>query len=127
MDMLEISAGSVTLQAQLYENETARQIYASLPILSSVNRWGDEIYFPIPVELDLAEDGRTEMKIGELAYWPPGKAMCIFWGPTPASHGSEPRAASEVNPFGQILGDASVLDTVGPGVDIRVRLWSGAG
>ncbi len=127
MDMLEISAGGVTLQAQLYENETARRIYASLPILSSVNRWGDEIYFSIPVELELADDARTEMKLGELAYWPPGKAMCIFWGPTPASLAGEPRAASDVNPFGQILGDASVLDALRSGADIRVRPWPGAG
>jgi hypothetical protein len=127
MDMLEIIAGSVMVRARLYENDTARQICANLPILSIANRWGEEIYFSIPLELELADDARVEMKIGELAYWPPGNAMCIFWGPTPVSKTNEPRAASEVNPFGQILGDASVLDAVGPGVDIRVRLWSGAG
>jgi hypothetical protein len=125
-EMLEITAGEVTLHARLYENETARQIYARLPILSSVNRWGEEIYFSIPLELELADDARVEMKIGELAYWPPGNAMCIFWGPTPASEGNEPRAASEVNPFGQVLGDASLLNGVDSGAEVRVRLWSGS-
>ena len=126
MDMLEIIAGGVTLQAQLYENETARQICGNLPILSIANRWGEEIYFSIPVELELAEDARAEMKIGELAYWPPGKAMCIFWGPTPASKANEPRAASDVNPFGQVLGDATLLNDVDSGAEVRVRLWSGS-
>ena len=127
MDKLEIKIGEVTLQAYLYENETARQICAILPILSTANRWGEEIYFSIPLELEPAIDARVEMKIGELAYWPPGKAMCIFWGPTPVSKANEPRAASDVNPFGQILGDASLLNDVDPGAEVRVRLLPGSG
>jgi hypothetical protein len=126
MELLEIIAGGVTVRARLYENDTARQICATLPILSIADRWGDEIYFSIPLELELADDARVEMKIGELAYWPPGNAMCIFWGPTPASEANEPRAASEVNPFGQVLGDASLLNDVDSGAEVRVRLWSGS-
>src|ERR1700704_1192101 len=99
--LVRISAGSVACTAVLHANSTARAIWNALPISGRANVWGDEIYFEIPV--DLAEDdGREEVAVGDLGYWPPGNALCIFWGPTPASHGSEPRAASPVNVFGRI-------------------------
>ncbi len=61
-------------------------------LLGAPETWGDEIYFAIPVSLK--EDGpRATVEVGDLGYWPPGRAFCIFFGPTPASRGDEVRAA----------------------------------
>jgi len=124
--VIDIHAGDIRLQATLYENQTARQILAALPIEGRAARWGDEIYFSIPVQLELAPDARDLIQAGELAYWPPGNAFCIFWGRTPASEGEEPRAASAVNPFGMITGDPARLAAVKSGEAIRITLGNPA-
>ena len=117
---VRISAGSVTCTASLSPNRTARAIWNALPIEGRANRWGDEIYFEIPV--DLAEDdGREEVELGDLAYWPPDNALCIFWGATPASRGLEPRAASAVNVFGRIDRGATDFGQVKSGTAVRVE------
>jgi hypothetical protein len=117
---VRISAGAVTCTATLNSTSTARAIWNALPIDGRANRWGDEIYFEIPV--DLAEDdGRDEVAVGDLAYWPPGNALCIFWGPTPASRGQEPRAASPVNVFGRIERGATDFAQVKSGTPVRVE------
>jgi hypothetical protein len=117
---VRITAGSVVCTATLLQNRTARAIWNALPIDRAANLWGDEIYFEIPV--DLAEDeGRAEVAVGDLAYWPPGNALCIFWGPTPASHGQEPRAASPVNVFGRIDRGAAEFGAVKSGTLVRVE------
>lgn len=118
---IRITAGDVSIEAELNDSATAEAIAEELPIKGSANRWGDEIYFSIPIDEDEADDARTEMAVGELAYWPPGNAFCIFWGRTPASEGDEPRAASNVNPIGMIAGDASVLAQVDSGAPIRIE------
>jgi len=119
--VIRILAGDVTAEAELNDSPTARKIAEALPLEGSANRWGDEIYFAIPVELDEAPDARTEMAVGELAYWPPGTAFCIFWGPTPASKGREPRAYSNVNPIGQVKTDPNTLAAVKDGDPIRIE------
>lgn len=115
-----IEAAGFSLEAELSENETGQAIYEALPIQGNVNRWGEEIYFEIPVKLPEASDARQEMNIGELGYWPVGHAFCIFFGPTPASQDQTPRAASNVNPFGRIDGDATVLTAVPSGATITL-------
>ena len=89
------------VDATLDDSPTAAAIRAALPLQGNVSRWGDELYFSIPVTVEEAPDARQDMAVGELGYWPVGAAFCIFWGPTPASTGSLPRAYSNVNPFGQ--------------------------
>lgn len=117
---IQIESGDITMQAELSQNDSAQRIYAALPIEGSVNRWGEEIYFSIPVDIPEAPDARQEMAVGELGYWPPGTAFCIFFGPTPASHDQTPRAASNVNPFGMIIGDATAFGSVGNGEKITL-------
>ena len=90
---------------------TAAAIWSALPLRGSANRWGDEVYFPIEVKLD-EENSREEVEVGSVAYWPPGNALCIFFGATPASLHGEPRAYSPVNVFAKILGDANVFKSV---------------
>jgi hypothetical protein len=120
MPQIVITAGDVTLRAELDDNPTARLVWDALPIDGRANVWGDEIYFGIPVEADLEPDARAEVTVGELAYWPAGRAFCIFFGPTPASTGEEPMAASPVNILGRVLGDATRLRGVGQGASVRI-------
>jgi hypothetical protein len=90
------------LLARLDDSATAAAITEALPLEGTVNRWGEEIYFAIPVHVGEALDARQDMAVGELGYWPMGTAFCIFFGPTPVSTGSAPRAYSNVNPFGRL-------------------------
>jgi hypothetical protein len=118
---IEIKAGGQSATAVLYDNETAEAIWDALPLIGQANRWGDEIYFEIPVTLARAADAREEVEPGELGYWPVGRAFCIFWGPTPASRGDEPRAYSPVNAFGRLEGDPAVFDAVAGGTQVRIE------
>ncbi len=104
--IIRVRAGSVEATAELGTTRTADAIWEALPIEGRANRWGDEIYFRIGLGLP-EEDAREVVEVGDLGYWPPGQAFCLFFGPTPASQGAEPRAASPVNVFGHIEGDAT--------------------
>jgi len=117
---IRITAGSVTAEAELNDSPTAQAIWGALPITARANRWGDEIYFRIPVHEEQADDARADMEVGELGYWPPGNAFCIFFGPTPVSHGDEPRAASPVNPIGRLLGEATIFRRVRDGESVTL-------
>jgi hypothetical protein len=109
---IKIRIGEAVLDAELNDSETARQIADVLPIEApSFNTWGDEIYFSIPVAAD-PDDAVETVALGDLGYWPPGRALCIFFGKTPVSEGNEIRPASPVNPIGQVIGDPAVLKTV---------------
>ncbi len=105
---IKIKVGDISVIAVLEDNETAKKIYDALPFDLPYNVWGDEIYFSIPVHLEL-EEGREIMEVGELAYWPPGHAFCIFYGKTPVSLDDRPKAASTVIPIGRVEGDATLL------------------
>jgi len=118
---ITITAGRVRLPATLNDSPSAQAVWKALPIEARANRWGEEIYFEINVQLDEAEDARAEMQVGELAYWPPGSAFCIFFGPTPVSRGQEPRAASNVNPLGAVDGDAAAFTAVHNGERVRLE------
>jgi len=99
--------------------KTGQAIWEALPFQASSNRWGEEIYFEIPVKIR-EENSQQDVEIGDLAYWPPGSAFCIFFGRTPVSKGDKPRAYSPVNVFGRILGDAKVFKKVRDGDPIRI-------
>jgi len=91
------------VEAELFDTPTGRAVYEALPLQRNVNRWGEEIYFEVPVHCELEENARAEVQVGDLAYWPNMPAFCIFFGPTPASTSDQPMAASPVNVFGRIL------------------------
>jgi hypothetical protein len=91
-----------------------------LPIEAGANVWGEEIYFSVAPRVGHAEDAREVVEMGALAYWPPGRAFCVFFGPTPASRGDEIRAASSVNVFGRVEGDPKILRGIHDGARIRV-------
>lgn len=106
---IKITAGSISLTAELDGTALAKTVAAKLPIETTPNKWGDEFYFEIPVQSDLDETATKKVKVGDIGFWPPGKAMAIFFGPTPMSSGAEPVPASAVCILGRITGDATLL------------------
>jgi hypothetical protein len=114
-----IKVNSIKVMAELNETKTADAIWKALPIKGKVNLWGDEIYFSIPVDIDL-ESGQDLVSNGDLGYWPPGSAFCIFFGLTPASQGDEIRPASAVTVFGKVTDDPSVFKQVASGREIII-------
>ena len=117
---ISIDAGGIQLTAALNDTRTATQLWDALPVEASANIWGDEIYFRIPVQAD--EDDAVEVvDMGAIAYWPPGQALCLFFGRTPASVGDEIRPASAVNVLGAIEGDATALKAASPGARVVVQ------
>jgi hypothetical protein len=117
---ITITAGSVTVRAELNETKTATAIWEALPIEVRGNTWGDEIYFTIPVKMK-TERGQETVALGDLGYWEPGSAFCIFYGPTPASFGDEIRPASPVTVVGRCLEDATAFREVGSGETVRLE------
>lgn len=118
MNRITITAGNVSLPAELNDSPTAKLIWDALPIEGRANRWGDEIYFEIPVKTDQEPDAREEVAVGELGYWPVGHAFCIFFGPTPVSTDDRPRAYSPVNIVGHVVGDATLFRSVKSGTKV---------
>ena len=117
---IKITAGGVSATAVLNETATAQAIWDALPITGRANTWGDEIYFSIPVKLG-TEKGQEVVGLGDLGYWSPGTAFCIFFGPTPMSRGSEIRPASPVTVFGRLEGDATAFRTVPGGARVTIE------
>ena len=99
--------------------KTVEAIRKVLPIKARVATWGDEIYFPIKAKAK-AENAQPVVDKGDIAYWPPGDSLCIFFGPTPASIGDEIRPASPVNVVGNILGDSTIFRKVKDGDEILI-------
>lgn len=122
MTRIVIEVGGLSLPAELNDSPTARQILEALPFEGKASIWGDEIYFQIKVWTLQAPDAREDVEVGELGYWPTGRAFCIFFGRTPASTGQRPRAYSPVNIVGRTLVDSSALRDVQEGDPIRVYL-----
>lgn len=116
---IRITAGNVTMDATLNETATASEIWDALPITARANIWGDEIYFAIPVHRD-EENAKATVGLGDLGYWPPGNAFCIFYGPTPMSRGDEIRPASPVNIVGKVVGDAKTFKQVSSGTKVTI-------
>lgn len=115
-----ITVDNIKIGAQLNDNKTAQKVWGALPIEGKVNTWGDEIYFSIPVNVEL-ENAKAVVSEGDLGYWPSGNAFCIFFGLTPASQGDEIRPASAVNVFGKIIGDSKVFKKVSSGAKIIIE------
>ncbi|MBM3239659.1 hypothetical protein FJZ31_25510 [Candidatus Poribacteria bacterium] len=114
---IKITAGGVSMEAELNDSKTAELIWSALPIKENGNTWGEEIYFSIPVTAK-SENPKEVVELGDIAYWPPGTAFCIFFGPTPASRGNEIRPASVVNVVGKLLGNPRDFKKVRSGTEV---------
>jgi hypothetical protein len=113
--------GNLTLLAELFDTACAKRIIESLPIETEPNEWGDEFYFEIPVTASLDETATSRVKIGDIGYWPPGRAVALFFGPTPMSAGPDPVPASAVNIVGKIVDDATLLKKATGAARIRIE------
>ena len=102
------------------EGEVAREIVQKLPIASTGMRWGEEIYFDVPVMMANTKPTR-EVKAGDIGYWPEGPSLCIFFGKTPASKGNEPRPASDVTLVGHTGAPLELLRSIAEGTPITVE------
>lgn len=119
---VRLRAGDVDLLADLRDSPTADALWDLLPVSSRAARWGDEFYFRIEAMLAEREpDARDRMEVGEIGFWVEGQAVAVFFGPTPASRGDEPRAIVPVNVIGRIRGDARGLDRLDDGVTFHVE------
>jgi hypothetical protein len=115
------SIGEVEVELLPEKNpRTVEAILRALPLKGVASRWGDEVYFKVPVRVG-EENPQEVVEVGDVAYWPPGEAICIFSGPTPISRGPEPRAYSPVNVFGKVRGDPRIFTRVKAGEKITVR------
>lgn len=124
VDMSFDDGVSVTVRLRGDSTPTTTALKAALPFESSANRWGEEVYFEAPFHVLLESDAREVMDIGEVAFWPDGNSLAIFFGPTPASVDDRPRAYSRCNMVGTVVGDPRCLEAVRPGARVRV---SGSG
>lgn len=120
MKTITISAQGISMSAELNDSSSAQQIWDALPLEGSASTWGDEIYFATSVVMEEEPDASADVEVGDLGYWPPGHALCIFFGLTPASTGKQPRAASPVNILGHVMGDARQFRIVQNGTTVRV-------
>lgn len=120
MAELAIGIDDRTLEAAWTDENPATKaaIRDALPLSGDATRWGDELYFSIPVDVE-PETTREAVPVGALAYWPTGNAVCLFWGPTPASRDTEPRAAGPVAVVAEVA-DVSVLESIDGGAHVRV-------
>lgn len=108
---INVPEASVDLVATLNKSATAGELWEALPIESAAQTWGAEVYFTVPVERG-AEDPQPTVEPGAVGYWPPGCAVCLFFGQQPVS---------PVNPVGAIQGDPSVLEAVRDGHTVRLE------
>jgi hypothetical protein len=120
MRAIRITAGSVVATAELNDSRAAAAIAAKLPITAKAETWGDEIYFGLPFSAP-SDAPQETVSLGDLGYWPPGKAFCIFFGPTPMSRGDEIRPASEVTVVGRVTGDARAFKKVRAGTGVTIE------
>jgi len=118
---IRITAGAVSVTAELADTDGARLIAEKLPIEAVPNEWGDEFYFSIPVKLPLDATATRKVKVGDIGYWPPGSALAIFFGRTPMSTGPDPVPASEVNLVGRIVDDPLLLKKAKGAGKIRIE------
>lgn len=119
---VRLQCGGVELAVRLNETATAKKIWEALPIEAEASTWGDEVYFTVPVQAE-QENPQELVAEGDVAYWPPGRALCVFFGPTPVSGPGEIRPYSPVTVVGKVVGDAKVLKGVKDGDKVRILRW----
>jgi hypothetical protein len=118
---LRITAGKVTLQAELRDTPTTQALAAALPFEASAQTWGDEVYFSTPVSAKLEPDARQVVEPGTVCFWTEGDALALPFGRTPISTDERPKLASRCNVLGSIIGDPKALAGIKPGAKVRVE------
>lgn len=83
--------------------KTFQAILENLPIQVKINKWGDELYTDKTQIVEKEEDGKRQVNVFDVAYWPEGNSLCLFYGPTPISQEGKILAYSPVNIVGRII------------------------
>ena len=122
MSILTIAVGEIRLNVKTLDTATAIAIMNACPMSASLSTWGDEVYFPIPVNVKSESNAKSVVEPGEIAYWPDGNAIAIGFGPTPLSRGREIRLASPCNIWGRALDDVKAFAGIQAGVKVTVDL-----
>lgn len=117
---IRIVSKGVVVEGKLNDSKTASEIEKLIPLVGKARTWGDEIYFPIPLDREI-ENGKETVEKGDIGYWPPGRALCLFFGPTPMSAPGEIRPAGPVSVVGGMSGDLSALKNVKDGDEVKVE------
>ncbi|KAA1292910.1 MAG: hypothetical protein CL711_02420 [Chloroflexi bacterium] len=112
----------LSIEGELNDSPTSKALINSLPIEGISQIWGDEIYFSTSISKENDEWAKETVDLGDIAFWPPGNAICLFFGPTPVSSGDEIRPASATNVMGKIIGDLEELKTINSGDNVKVVL-----
>ncbi len=121
MRKIKITAGTVSIRAELLDTPTADSIYADLPIHSEAHPGGEEVYFEPPVSVAREADARDVVEAGELAFWVEGDSIAIGFGRTPVSRGDEIRLAAPTNIWARALDDVKQLEAVKDGDRVMVE------
>ena len=117
---ITITAGDVVVEAELSDTTCGQMVAEALPIKASAGTWGEEIYFSIDVDCP-SEDPQAVVELGDLGYWPPGSAFCMFFGQTPMSTAGQIRPASPVTVIGRMKGDLEPLKSVASGAPVTIE------
>jgi hypothetical protein len=117
---ISIRIQGLDLSAELNDTEAAKTLQRALPLKLRMSRWGEEYYGNCGLAISLDDSAREILEVGEIAYWPPGSALCFFFGPTPASTDQRPRAASDVVPLGKFSGSVEALRSLGGSVEAEI-------
>ncbi len=121
MKKIVFTTKDVTFWGYLNESQAASEIFDNLPVSSTVSCWGKEIYFDLGFKAS-SESATIDLEVGDIAYWPQGKSLCVFFGPTPFSEEEEkPVPASPVVIVGRTDADPNQLAKIKLGDQIRVE------
>ena len=118
---IKISPSSVALIASLFDTLTARTIHKSLPIESTAQTWGDEVYFEVPIDAEPEANAKEVVEPGEIAFWVEGRCVAIGIGRTPVSQSNEIRLAARVNILAITSHDVKKMSAVRSGQTIRIE------
>lgn len=121
MTQIRIKTSQVEIIAEIYDTATARALLDILPCQSNANSWGEEIYFSVPLKVELEANATQVVDPGTVCFWVDGNAVALPYGPTPVSEGDECRLVSEVNILGTIVGDPRQLGHIHEGDNITME------
>ena len=121
MTLIKIEFNEISIEAELNDSKTANNIKKILPISNTVNLWGDEIYFQIDINDD-ENNAKEIVELGDVGFWPPGNAFCLFFGLTPLSQKDEIKPASPINVVGKLKGNLDSLKSIKIGEKVKVSL-----
>ncbi len=120
--IITITIAGQDFSARLNDSAAAQVLIEALPLTVTMSRWGDEYYGGCTLNIEDTDSAREIMEVGEIAYWPPGSALCFFFGATPASTDERPRAASPVVPLGRITGETEALKAFGSSIRAEIKI-----